>query len=131
MKTPQKAIAGFGQRLKQTRIKKGIKQWYLSELTGISDNLLSKYENDYNSPQINNLVSLCKVLDVSADWLLFGKGEISSRDEELAHWKHIVDTLYHRHIIDSAQRQTIYENMLEYQLNLKERREFEKNGTVS
>lgn len=131
MKTPQKAIAGFGERLKQTRIKKGIKQWYLSELTGISGNLLTKYENNYNSPQVNNLVSLCRVLGVSADWLLFGKGEVSSRDEEFVHWKHVIDTLYHRQIIDSSQRLTIYENMLEYQLNLKERREFEKNGTVS
>lgn len=131
VRLPQPPIHGFGHRLKEARTRKNIKQWYLSELTGISDNALSNYENDRNLPEIWKLITLCEVLDVDADWLLFGKGEVSSRDEELSHWKHIVDTLYHRHIIDSAQRQTIYENMLEYQLNLKERREFEKNGTVS
>lgn len=70
----------FGERLKDVMEEKGITQKELCKLTGISTTTLSNAMNDisrseYDKEQgvvmkCNNLIKLCNVLNVSADYLL-------------------------------------------------------------
>lgn len=70
----------FGERLKDVMEEKGITQKELCKLTGISTTTLSNAMNDisrseYDKEQgvvmkCNNLIKICNVLNVSADYLL-------------------------------------------------------------
>jgi transcriptional regulator with XRE-family HTH domain len=59
------ADATFGQRLKSQRLAKGLTLMALGEQTGISWNLLSKYERDLVDPKRRSLAKLIRVLGVA------------------------------------------------------------------
>jgi hypothetical protein len=54
--------ATFGQRLKAQRLAHGISLTALSEATGISWNLLSKYERDVVEPKCRSIIKLIREL---------------------------------------------------------------------
>jgi transcriptional regulator with XRE-family HTH domain len=60
----------FGQRLRATRIRAGLSQSTLEEISGIPKARLSRYENDHVEPSIRTLGRLAKALDVSEASLL-------------------------------------------------------------
>jgi transcriptional regulator with XRE-family HTH domain len=60
----------FGQRLRQTRIKAGLSQSDLEEISGIPKARLSRYENGHVAPSIQTLERLARALDVSEASLL-------------------------------------------------------------
>lgn len=75
----------IGQRLKQKRIEKSLNLTELSKLTGIPNGTLSKYENNKNSPSLENLYSLSQILEVSTNWIITGKEELNNlSDEEIS-----------------------------------------------
>ena len=58
-----------GDRLKQAMAERGLSQRQLAEKAGVSEGTISKYIHGYNkSSEI--IVTLCKALNISADWLL-------------------------------------------------------------
>jgi transcriptional regulator with XRE-family HTH domain len=59
------AGATFGQRLKTQRLAQGLTLMALGEQTGISWNLLSKYERDLVEPKCCSLMKLIRVLGVA------------------------------------------------------------------
>ena len=59
----------FPQRLRICRKRKGISCSVLSELCGMSKNMVSRYESGSQVPTLNSAVQLANVLDVSLDWL--------------------------------------------------------------
>ena len=63
----------LADRLKNTRINKGIKQKELSKKIGVSSAMLSAYESktavNGRNPSLGNIVAISKVLGVSVDWL--------------------------------------------------------------
>jgi transcriptional regulator with XRE-family HTH domain len=60
----------FGQRLRQTRIKAGLSQSDLEEISGIPKARLSRYENGHVAPSIQTLERLARALGVSEASLL-------------------------------------------------------------
>jgi transcriptional regulator with XRE-family HTH domain len=60
----------FGQRLRQTRIKGGLSQSDLEEISGIPKARLSRYENGHVAPSIQTLERLATALGVSEASLL-------------------------------------------------------------
>ena len=60
----------MGERIKHTRIKQKLTLEKLSEKVGISRNFLWEIESGRKAPAIQTLHSICKALNVSADYLL-------------------------------------------------------------
>jgi transcriptional regulator with XRE-family HTH domain len=56
--------------LKKRRKELGLTQNQLSELTGIAQNDISRYESGRMNPTVDNLIQLADVLNVTTDYLL-------------------------------------------------------------
>ncbi len=63
-------VKKFCERLKELRLEKNISTTKLAENVGVSDATISRWENGLRTPIIDNLVSLAKFFDVSADYLI-------------------------------------------------------------
>ena len=64
---------GFTERLYESVIKSGLEITKISRTTGIPRTSLYAYVFDGVVPNITVLAKMCKLLGVSADYLLFGK----------------------------------------------------------
>jgi transcriptional regulator with XRE-family HTH domain len=60
----------IGQRLRETRIKKGNTAKEVAEATGISSTAISQIETNKNKPSVDNLVDLASYYDVTTDYIL-------------------------------------------------------------
>ena len=60
----------IGERLKQLRIKKGLKQQELADMFGLSSGTISFYESEQRKPDIDFIVAIAKYFYVSTDYLL-------------------------------------------------------------
>jgi len=69
-----------GRRLKHIRELKQFSQAELADKTGISKGTISMAERNITAITIDNLAKVCKALQVSADYVVFG--EVSEKDEE-------------------------------------------------
>lgn len=73
---PRKASAGpkdtrlFPQRLQELRERRGLTQRTLSELCGLSKNMISRYERGEIEATVSTITILADFFDVSADYLL-------------------------------------------------------------
>ena len=54
-----------GQKLKQTRIQKGVSVGHLAKFIGISNGVSHKYERGQVSPQLDKCKLICEVLDIT------------------------------------------------------------------
>lgn len=70
--TPQKApkIAMLSKRLRERRLELNMTQNELADAAGVDQSQIWKYESGRTFPGADRLLTLCHVLDVSADWLL-------------------------------------------------------------
>lgn len=59
-----------GQRLKAAMDMKGINQKELAELLDTTEVTISRYVNDVRSIKMEYIIKICKVLNISSDWLL-------------------------------------------------------------
>ena len=66
-------LQNIGKRLKQARLARGMTQTQLSEAAGISPSFLSNLERGCQAMNVETLISLLDILNVSADWLLNNK----------------------------------------------------------
>ncbi len=80
----------FGKRLKAARERKGFYQNQLAEkLELTSGRIISNWENDIARPDVENMVKLCQMLEISASYILGYYGEtpegntISTKDFDL------------------------------------------------
>ena len=71
----------IGDRLKQLRTEKKLRQVDIAEHLGVSRTTYTQYETDASEPDNDTLVSIANFFDVSADYLL---GRTDAR-------KHVVD----------------------------------------
>ena len=60
----------YGQRLREARKACGLTQKQLAEKLFITQSAVGKYEREELQPNIPMIISICKTLDVSADYLL-------------------------------------------------------------
>lgn len=63
-------MATFGERLKELREKAGLKQSDLAEKFKMGTAAFSKYELGHTEPRMLIIVELCKIFNVSTDYLL-------------------------------------------------------------
>ena len=62
----------IGNRVKQARKAKRYTQAELAELINMSAKNVSQLERGMTGISVSTLISICKILDVSADYILFG-----------------------------------------------------------
>ena len=74
----------IGQRIKQKRIEKGLTQERLSELIGVGASHMSHLESGKTVPSMEVFITICNVLECSADELLYR--EISVAKPFLQNW---------------------------------------------
>ncbi|HCW2676197.1 helix-turn-helix transcriptional regulator [Clostridioides difficile] len=60
----------FGERLKELRIKFGLKQHELAEILNVSQSTIGMYENDQRTPPAESIVKLAEYFNVTTDYLL-------------------------------------------------------------
>ena len=60
--------------------KKGMKQREFAEKTGISQSTISDWKKKSTNPSADKLMSICKALDVSPEYLLTGLKTTTSRN---------------------------------------------------
>lgn len=61
---------GFGKFIASEREKKGLSQFQLGKLVGVTDKAISKWENGDAKPRFDNLMRLAMALDISLDELM-------------------------------------------------------------
>ncbi len=65
----------MANRIKERRIELNFTQEEASELIELSYSSYTKIENAFQSPSLDTLISISKVLDISIDYLIFGNTE--------------------------------------------------------
>ena len=60
----------FGKRIKEERQLKGLTQLQLAEKLGTTQSTIGKYEREELQPNIDVITKICKVLEISSDYLL-------------------------------------------------------------
>lgn len=60
----------YMQRLKNLREDHDYTQEYVAQVLGTSQTMYARYEREANELPIRHLVTLCKLYNISADWLL-------------------------------------------------------------
>lgn len=65
----------INKKLKELRAEKGLTQKAVAEQLEISTTCYSGYEQGYREPDLKTLIKICKLFDVSADYLLGLKGD--------------------------------------------------------
>lgn len=60
----------FAKRLRELRKEKGLSQVELGEYLGYGYTAISSYETGRNEPSYTDLIRICEILDVSADYIL-------------------------------------------------------------
>lgn len=70
--------SNFGNRLKEMRLHRGLSGVEVARMLHLDKSQISHYENSKHEPSLNTLVDLCKLYEVSVDYILIG--EYTSRD---------------------------------------------------
>ena len=60
----------IGKRIKDERQLKGLTQSQLAEKIGTTQSTIGKYEREELQPNIEVIIKICKVLEISSDYLL-------------------------------------------------------------
>ena len=60
----------FGNRFKTLRIKKKLTQQQLADLLGLTNSVISAYENGLRYPAYDVLIKIARIFKVSTDFLL-------------------------------------------------------------
>ena len=66
-------LVEIGMRIQDARKKKGLNQDQFAELLDVSKQTVSSIERGTKGTKLTNFVKICQILDISADYLLFGK----------------------------------------------------------
>ncbi|MDR1136459.1 MAG: helix-turn-helix domain-containing protein [Clostridiales Family XIII bacterium] len=75
-------MINFGERIKAVRLKKGMTQKTLSQLTGVREATLSRYEHNTRINRWIYLVRIADTLGTSVDYLL-GRTDVAASIDEI------------------------------------------------
>lgn len=64
---------GIGDRVKEVRESKDLTQLQLAEMMEVSEQTIGNIERGAKGTRLANFIKLCEILEVSADYILFGK----------------------------------------------------------
>jgi transcriptional regulator with XRE-family HTH domain len=62
----------FAERAKRIRLVRGLDQYQLADMCGVSQNTISNAESGSSAPGFMTLVLMARALDVSLDYLCLG-----------------------------------------------------------
>ena len=80
MKNNLNSVQTIGDRIKQIRKMKGLKQKEFANFIGLNNIVsLSRYENNTTKQNISILLNISKKCNVSLNWIITGKGEMYKR----------------------------------------------------
>lgn len=65
----------MADRIKERRIELNFTQEEVSELIDLSYSSYTKIENAFQTPSLDTLISISRILDISIDYLIFGNNE--------------------------------------------------------
>lgn len=71
--------------IKDLRIKSGMSQADLATTLGVSQQMVSQWENGIKHPRVNNLLRLAEIFRCTVDELLRDGGEEGEGDGEILH----------------------------------------------
>lgn len=60
----------LGETIKELRLEKGLTQPQLAKLVGVSNGMISIWENNINEPKASYVKKLAAALEVTCDYLL-------------------------------------------------------------
>ncbi len=60
----------FSDRLKELRVNANFTQQQIAEMLGMKQQSYMRYENNTGEPNLDTVVKLCEIFDVSSDYLL-------------------------------------------------------------
>ena len=78
----------ISERLQELRKKEGYSQEQVAEMLGLSRQAISKWESGQGKPEIDNIIKLTEIYNVSADDILLGTEKVSvpvPEKKELSH----------------------------------------------
>ena len=78
----------IAERLQELRKQSGYSLEQVAELLGLSRQAISKWESGQGKPEIDNIVKLTEIYNVSADYILLGTEKVSvpvPEKKELSH----------------------------------------------
>lgn len=67
----------IAERLQELRKQSGYSQEQVAEMLGLSRQAISKWESGQGKPEIDNIVKLTEIYNVSADYILLGTEKVS------------------------------------------------------
>lgn len=66
----------LGERIKGYRVKEGLSQEQLAETLNVSRQAITKWENDKGIPDIDNLISISRIVGATLDELVIGESGV-------------------------------------------------------
>lgn len=94
MRKKQELDSGIGLRIKIARENAGYTQDKLAELTDVGVPYLAKLETGRVGISLPNFVNFCRVLSVSADYLIWGKREENNTVDVIERVRYIPQKRY-------------------------------------
>ena len=107
----------IGNRLRETRIRKNIKQEEVADLFDTTQSFISKIETGYSKPSLSTLIKLCKIYEVSFDYIIF---------DNLDHIKQSLNTDFDEILSDCNEKERVFLLLLLKEAKLLARKQFSK-----
>lgn len=63
-------MSTFGEKIKELRKTRGLTQPELAKELGVSNGMISNWENDVNEPGLSHIKNIAIFFDVSADFIV-------------------------------------------------------------
>lgn len=121
-------MASLGKRISESRKRKNMTQDQMAAALGVSNQAVSKWENDISCPDISILPELADFLGVSIDVLLRGeRAEVVKYEPETAE-DGFTDKLLKVRIVDGEDKVSINLPLALYQLGLVDMSSLNING---
>ena len=67
------SVEGLNSRLYDLWLKSNLTKVELGRRMGVSPRIIQRWLYDNSTPSVQSLAKLCKIFNVSADYLIFGK----------------------------------------------------------
>ena len=72
----------LSDRIQELRKTKGLSQEELADRVGVSRQAVSKWESEQSTPELDKVVTLSEIFDVTTDYLLKGVEPVPAKDRE-------------------------------------------------
>ena len=72
----------FGNYISVLRERRGLSQFQLGALVGVSDKAVSKWENGQTAPDLDNIIAMSNLYEVTTDYILIGKERVPKEKEQ-------------------------------------------------